>query len=67
MKTNWVTQQTYERLVTKWKDIQKKPQDYGFTEDEVKLVTTPGQTYSVKEIIKRYEKGRPITKVEEEV
>jgi len=34
------------------------------TADELKSITVPGQTKSIKEMMKRYEQGRPIPTIE---
>lgn len=60
--TNWITQHNYAEREKglKQADIKKDPEKYGYTEDAVVKITVPGQSVSVKEILNRYEKGRPI-------
>jgi len=59
----WTTQHNYKLNRYKgptWDQLRAKPEEYGKTKNAVAKQTTPGQTISVKELIKRYETGRPI-------
>lgn len=62
-KQKWTTPHNYKNnrvdKVT-WKQKKDDPEKYGFTENDVKLHTVPGQAISIKELINRYAKGRPI-------
>lgn len=61
MNKQWTTQQSYERKVGyNYADLKKDPEKYGYTEEQVVSKTTPGQAISVKDLMERYEKGRPI-------
>ena len=54
MKTNWIYNQTYDHKpkITP-DDLRQSPEDYGLTKKAVEKVTVPGQSLSVKEIMKR--------------
>lgn len=60
MNVTYRNHQNYVQPRTKWDDIRKKPTDYNLTAEDVKKVTVPGQSQTVKEILSRYEKGRPV-------
>lgn len=60
MKFEYRNHQDHVMEKNDWYDIKTNPQKYGYTEDDVKIVTVPGQSQTVKEIVSRYEKGRPI-------
>jgi len=49
-----------DRLKVNHVETRKNPEKYGYTEDSVKIQTIPGQSQSVKEILERNKKGRPI-------
>ena len=62
-KQKWTTQHNYKvnkaDKVT-WDQKRADPEKYGLTEEAVALKTVPGQSVSIKELMDRYEKGRPI-------
>lgn len=60
-KINWITQSNYDHKKNKvpWDIKRDDPEAYGLTEQSVKKQTVPGQSVSIKEIMKRYESGRP--------
>lgn len=60
--TKWITQHNYaeRKKGPTWDEKRAKPEDYGLTEEAVAKVTVPGQSISIKELIERHEKGRPI-------
>lgn len=61
-KKEWVTPNSYDykKNKVKWSEKKKNPEKYGLTKESVELKTVPGQSISVKELIERHEKGRPI-------
>ena len=61
MNRTIITHQNYDYKAKKvtWSEIRENPEKYGYTEESVKLQTVPGQAVSIKEIMKRYENGRP--------
>lgn len=64
MAKNWVTQANYSEKHAKssFKDMREDPESFGMHEVLFEKKTVPDQTVSVKEIMKRYEKGRPVEK-----
>lgn len=58
----WKTQQNYdhERVKVDYKLKKKDPAKYGLSQDSFAVHTVPGQSVSIKELIERHEKGRPI-------
>lgn len=58
-KDNWRTATDYTPSNVNWEKIKNDPAKYGYTQKSVEKVTVPGQSQTVKEILKRYEKGRP--------
>lgn len=62
MNKTWVTQQNYDhkRQRVNYNVIKDDPEEYGYKEKDCIKKTVPGQAMTVKEIMTRYEKGRPI-------
>ena len=62
MNNHYITQQSYDHKRDKvdHKAIKADPKKYGYTEQALELKTVPGQSVSVKELIQRYETGRPL-------
>lgn len=60
MKFDYRNHQNHEMEKIDWVDIKENPGKYGYTDDEVAVKTVPGQSLTVKEIVTRYEKGRPL-------
>lgn len=62
MNKTWVTQQNYDhkRPRVNYNVIKDDPEAYGYKEKDCVKKTVPGQAMTVKEIMTRYEKGRPI-------
>lgn len=59
----WKTVSAYDHKVKAgytYADLKEDPKAYGYEEDQVVSKTVPGQAISVKELMERYEKGRPI-------
>lgn len=61
MNKVWVTQQNYdhERKRVNYGEVAKDPEKYGYRATEGDKVTVPGQAQTVKEIMTRYETGKP--------
>lgn len=61
----YVNQATYadyrkDNPVATWDQIRNDPEKYGYSESDVEVKTIPGQSMTVKELMQRYKKGRPI-------
>jgi hypothetical protein len=61
MNKQWTTVQNRveKEHYVPWSEKKANPTKYGLTEDAVRLYTVPGQAISIKEMVERYEKGRP--------
>lgn len=60
-RKEWVTQDNYSDVHVRstFDDMRKNPETFGLDARQFEKKTVPDQTLDVKEIMKRYEKGRP--------
>ena len=62
MNKQYVTHQNRDnkRIKVDHKYMKENPEDFNLIEEDVTSKTVPGQSISIKELMDRYEKGRPI-------
>ena len=64
LKFKYFNQHTYmKHAVRRNNEPEKDMPDY-YQKDSTKSITVPGQSVTIKELMDRYEKGRPIPTIE---
>lgn len=60
MNTEYRNHQNVVHVKNNMNEIKEDPEKYGYTEKDFEKVTVPNQTMTVKEIMSRYEKRKPV-------